>query len=401
MPDILIARQPIFDARNQLAGYELLYRAVGAAAESDAGRQGHALIAGLLTVGFEQLVGDTPAYVRFPHPLLLDRAFELLDPQHVAIELTDPFPADDEALGAIAALRAAGFTLAVGAYATAAEFRPVLRLAQLMRVDATHDADDVLAGAAQCAAKYGLRLLTDHVDDARAADTSRALGASLYQGKFFSRPQIVKRRDLPTGVTGIARVMNAVQDPTATDRAIEEAFRVDPGLSLRLLRLVNSAAIGGVGIESIQHAVRLIGRTALHRWLSVLFSGTIPQSSDVERELVVAALARGRLCELLAINDGDHRAAPSVFLTGLLSAVDAMLGVSPRELLRQVHVSLDVEAALLHDSGPYARYLALARLYGQAKWDDALVLASELDVVDDLPIWYAQAGAWARNMLAA
>lgn len=395
--DVLIARQPIFDSHNHLAGYEMLYRP-GNGDGSTA--TGHSLIAGLLTVGLGQLVGDAQAFIRFSHAQLLDHAFDLLDPTKATIELLDPFALDADAVAALAALRARGFTLVVGDFAAHADHRALLQLAQVVRVDLTRHANGELEQLSRHLKATHVQLLADQVADGETADLCHALGFALFQGQFFSRPQIVKRRDLPAGMPGIARLMNVVLDPRATDREIEDSFRADPGLSLKLLRIVNSAAIGGQGIESIQHAIRLIGRTPLHQWLSVLFADSVPQRTGVERELVMGALARGRLCELLAINSGRGRSAPPVFLTGMLSSLDAILGISMRELLQQVHVALEVESALLHQEGPYTPYLNLAILYGEGRWDEALILASELGVEEDLPIWYAQAGGWARNVLA-
>ncbi len=395
--DVLIARQPIFDSHNQLAGYEMLYRSANGGGAPVAGPS---LIAGLLTLGLDQLVGDAQAFIRFSHALLLDRAFDLLDPAKATIELLDPFVLDAHAVAALTALRARGFTLVLGDFAVHAEHRSLLQLAQIVRVDLTRHANDELAPLVRHLGASHVQLLAGQVADRETADLCHALGFALFQGQFYSRPQIVKRRDLPAGMPGIARLMNRVLDPRATDHEIEDAFRADPGLSLKLLRIVNSAAIGGQGIESIQHAIQLLGRSPLHHWLSLVFADAVPRKTGVERELVMGALARGRLCELLAINSGRGRSVPPVFLTGLLSSFDVILGVSMRELLRQIHVSVEVESALLHQEGPYTPYLNLATLYGEGRWDEALVLASELGVEEDLPIWYAQAGGWARNVLA-
>ncbi len=398
MTDVLIARQPIFDAHNQLDGYELLYRQTGG---SDGGRtDARALIGGLLAVGLDQLVGDTHAYIPLSHDLLVEEAFGLLDPSQVTIELRDALPHDANTIAALSALRERGFTLALGDFAAAPEQRDLLQLATVVRVDVERRSEEELLAIVEQLRAPHLRLLATNVDDGRMAQHCASLGFALFQGQNYSRSQIVKRRDLPTGMTGIARLMNIVLDQNVSDRDVEQAFRSDPGLSIKLLRIVNSAAIGGRDIESIQHAIRLIGRAPLHRWLSLLLTAALPRTNDVEEELIVGGLARGRLCELLALNSGRERAAPSVFLTGLLSSFDAILGLSIRQLLQQVRVAPEVESALLDEDGPYTPYLELAKLYASGSWDEALVLASELGVEDDLPIWYAQAGGWARNVLA-
>jgi c-di-GMP phosphodiesterase len=403
MSDAFIARQPIFNREQKLAGYELLYRPTAvavAAGDSDGTHMSSVMLVNtVLTIGLEQITGDTRAWVNFPRELLLEHDFELLDPRRFSIELVESVECDEDTVAACRRLRAAGFTLVLDDFVAGEEYGPLLELAHIVKLDVLNVPADQLSASMARLARYKLQFVAERVSDAASYAMCRKLGFHLFQGFHFSRPEIVRGRDLPAESLSIARLMNVVLDPRTHDRQLEEVFRADPGLSYKLLRIVNSAATGGKGIDSIGQALRMIGRAPLHRWLALLFASASPRKSDVERELVITAIERGRICELIAQHSGRESSAPSLFLTGVLSLFDGILGVTMTELLECVSVSPEVRAALLNEEGPYTPYLRLAASYAHGEWNNVIELGSMLGVLDELPQWYAEASQWARELI--
>lgn len=405
MSDVYVARQPIFDLDQRLVGYELLYRASGAATcaggASANQMSSSTLVTALLAIGLEELTGGARAFVNFPRDMLVRRAFELLDPKRITIELLESVACDDTSVAAVEALRLRGFELALDDFAAGDEYDRFLRAAQIVKIDVLGATRESLEPVVLRLKRYRARLLAERIEGPEMYALCRSLGFTLFQGYFLRHPETVGRRDLPPELAAIVRVMNLVADPRATDRDLEAAFRADSGLSYKLLRIANSAAIGGAGVASIQHAVQIVGRSTLHRWLSLLFVSALPTGSGVERELAIEALERGRMCELLATSAGDKRSAAPAFLAGLLSRFDAILGIGMPELLRQVRVTPDVEAALLNAHSPLTPYLAVASLYAQGNWEPTIAMATEMGVLDELLGWYREAGGWARAVLQA
>src|SRR6202007_3120851 len=120
----------------------------------------------------------------------------------------------------------------------------------------------------------------------------------------------------------------------------DSAFASDLALSYKLLRIVNAASMGGRGITSIPHAVRMVGRTALHRWLSVILVASLGRKGDVTHELAMTAITRARMCELLAENaKSSSRATGSAFIVGLLSMLDVLLEVPMDKILSHIELS--------------------------------------------------------------
>lgn len=138
------------------------------------------------------------------------------------------------------------------------------------------------------------------------------------------------------------------------------ALKQDPVLTYRILRYLNSPAIGlSREITSIDHALIVLGRQRLARWLSVLlFSVRDPDFSDWL--LVENSLTRGRIMEILGEErfpaaEGDH-----LFITGVFSTLDRLLRIPLAEAVEKIRLPTNVRVALLDRAGPYAALLAVS-----------------------------------------
>lgn len=399
-----IARQPIFDRRNDLVGYELLYRpgvaAVAAGVSADSvSMTGTTLVSGMLAIGLEQLTGKARAWVNFPRELLLAQDFDLLDPKRCTIELLETVACDEQSVAACQALRDKGFTLALDDFVAGPEYAPLLRLAHIVKLEVMGREESELRGVVNRLKPFGVQLLAEKIENKDEYAMCQRLGFSLFQGYYFSRPELVQRRDLPVEMQGIAKLMKLLLETDIHDREIEKEFQSSPGLTLKLLRIVNAAWMGGRNIASIGHAVRLTGRATLHRWLALLLVSMTPRSSDVDQELLLNCLERARFCELLATRTDARVEESALFLTGLLSTFDRILGMTMPELLTHVRVAPEVEAALLGQEGAYTPILNLATAYAAGEWDTAVELGERVGAVDELPEWFAESAGWAREMI--
>ena len=168
-------------------------------------------------------------------------------------------------------------------------------------------------------------------------------------------------------------------------------------MSLKLLKIVNSAASGGRGVGSILHAIQLFGRNGLQRWLAVLSVGSSARSSAVERERTLVALERARFCETIALGTGLRGHASALFLMGMLSCTLSLAGATTDDMVAQLRVSGDVSSALLGRDGLYTPVVALASAYMVADWVTAVEIGGRLRVLEQLPGWYAGAATWARE----
>lgn len=405
MSSIYVARQPIFELGRGLFGYELLYRRDAAANHAD-GEAGYmsadVIVSAMLGIGLRAVAGGGAAFVNFSRSQLLGYTWELFDPATVVIELLETVECDDATVAACRRMVQAGYRLALDDYVYEDKSVPLLELASIVKVDILgRDPRDIEQVARQLQ-PTGVRLLAERVETTAVRDLCVNLGFELYQGYLFSRPETLSKTDVSAGQLAVMRLLNLLQDPETSDTDLDAAFQGDLALCYKLLRIVNAASMGGRGISSIPHAVRLVGRETLHRWLAVILIASLGKPGDVSQEVALAAMTRARMCELLANNSTGSQNAGSAFIVGLLSLLDVLLEVPMERILMRLELSDDVRGALLRRGGPLATSLQLVEAYERANWDTASGLATESAVPEDmLPNLYTDALQWAALRMSA
>jgi EAL and modified HD-GYP domain-containing signal transduction protein len=279
---------------------------------------------------------------------------------------------------------------------------PLLRLASIVKIDVLNQPSDQLGDVVSALKPFRVELLAEKVESIAVRDMCQRLGFALFQGYFFSRPELISHRELAASPLSILRLLKLLRDETSLDAELEKAFRGNTALTLKLLRVVNSAWIGGRGLDSIRQALLLLGRKELTRWLALLLVTSTEAKDGVDEELMHIVLRRARMCELLAIAMGDRRASDGFFIVGLFSLLDAVLKAPMKDLLAEVDLSADLNVALLEREGDYGRVLSLVEAFDRGAWDDVVHEATRLGIEPGTASEaYADALDWARSRMRA
>lgn len=393
--NILLSRQPIFDRDEQIAGYEISYRAQSETPGAQDRSAEHLLVDAFVGVGLERVADGSQAFLATSRELLLSGALELLSPESVVLLVPPAGDDDTEQLDACRHLSQLGFHLATDALSLPADAR-LLDVVGTARVDVAQANGQLVDTATRLHAR-GIRLMADRVEGREARSGLLDLGFELFHGFGSSRPESVSRKDLSVDYLNTVRLMQEIQDMDIPDQQIEARFRADIALSYKLLRIVNSAAIGGRGIDSIGHALRLLGRGPLYRWLGLLLVSS-GLDGGVQSEVLHVALLRARLSEMLASAAGRSGAADSLYMVGLLSPLDILLGSTMAELLPNMGLSDEVRSALLDRSGFHGSVLRLVEAYDLGHFDEFEARCAEVDIDPaDVASLYLEAFSWANE----
>jgi c-di-GMP-related signal transduction protein len=193
----------------------------------------------------------------------------------------------------------------------------------------------------------------------------------------------------------ILELMSAVQQE-ADAKAIELMFKRDIALSFKLLRYINSPGFGLASrVDSIRHALSILGYRQLLKWLSLL-AATAGQTASPA--LTQTAITRARLMELLGAKRLEKRDADNLFMTGMLSMLDRIIGLPLTDILSNANLPPAINEALLHGSGKYLRFLQLAQACeGSADIDEASL--SDIDA-KTANIAHLEAIEWATQICA-
>lgn len=184
----------------------------------------------------------------------------------------------------------------------------------------------------------------------------------------------------------------------ADNAALADLAKRDPGIAVQLLSRVNSPAFGlSQPLSSLDQAMSLLGRDALYRWLSVsLFAGERERPQDMA--LLEMALTRARFMEQLGQAHGVPGQSDELFLVGLLSFVDRLLGLPLDELLERMAVPPSVADVLLRSEGPHAPWMLLALAMERCDADRLIRMAQAQGLPPgDFAHWRDEAVLWAAD----
>jgi len=404
--DLFVARQPIFDLSGNLSGYELLYRGSASSRFADGSTKCQmgvdVVVHSFLEVGLNRITRGKTGFLNFSGEMLLQGAYELLDRDAVVIEILEDAVVEPELRAICERMVGAGYRLALDDFEWGSSHESLLDLVEIVKVNVLHRSEAEVAAITEPLRGRGITLLAERVETPEVHGWCERLGFELFQGYYYSRPEMVTHRGMAVSPLAILHMINLLRDENASDLDLEEAFRRDASLSYKLLRIVNNAAPGGPGVESIRRAIEIVGRAPIQHWLTLLLASSFSGVNGRDLELVNTAVLRARFCELLGHRCEMFDGGESLFLVGLFSMMDAVLRLPMREVLARVDLSGPVEAALLERVGPYADLLLLAEAYEQGDWDEVMATAPRVGIPPvEVPEVYLLALEWARDQLSA
>jgi EAL and modified HD-GYP domain-containing signal transduction protein len=364
-----MARQAIYDARRQITGYELLYRNGRQLKAGDISpeQSAQALMNSLVDIGLGRLAGDRPAFINVDSELICSPALYLLPPAKVVLELLETVEPTTEALEAIKGLRDAGYKIALDDFVANENALKFVPYADIVKFDVLALGPS-LTKHVQIARTAKLTMLAEKVETRAAFDNCLSFGIKLFQGFYFSNPEVVQGRSVPPNRLATIQLLAQLQSPSVTLDEIERLVTTDLALSHRLLRLVKSAQYAlPEKMATIRAALMFLGAKAVAALASVL---AMSACSDKAPSLMVTALARAKMCEFLAPK--NRQADKTRFFTaGLFSVLDAILDIPMQDVLAQIVLEEEVATALLdHDAkNEVATALRTVIAFETADWE--------------------------------
>ncbi len=370
MDQVYIGRQPIFDAGLQVRAYELLYRScptcARAAVEEPEQATAQVILNLFMEFGLEHLAGRHDAYVNLPRGFLVGDYPLPFAPRQVVLEVLEDVPVDQALLEGLRRLRRQGFRLALDDFVLDRSHAPLVGLADVVKLDVQALSEPELRRQVQALGGRGLTLLAEKIETPEQFRMAQALGFQLFQGFWFAQPHVLERRTLAPSRLTVLRLLARLHDPRAGVGELAEAVGQDVALTYKLLRYLNSAFLGlGRPITSLHHAIVYLGIRNLRNWVTLIAFSTL---EDKPAELLVTALVRAKMCELLAPTREDG--APETYFTaGLLSMLDVMLDQPMDALLEQLPLAPEITSALLRGEGRLGQVLRCVLAYERGEWD--------------------------------
>lgn len=366
----LIARQPICKRGGEVAGYELLCQdselAEPAFKDGDASAS-QALVNSFVEVALDKVAGQKRAFVQVTRDFLLSPFAESLPKKRVVLEIPADTLVDQPLVDSVARLSKKGYWVALDGFVDADRAKPLAKFTKLAKLDVRAESWDTVVTQFLALKKLGLNVAARNVDSREDYEFSTKLGFDLYQGSFFCKPDPTLHKQIPFNRLSTVFLLTKLQDPDISLRELEHAVGQDVAITYRILRYLNSPGHAfPKKIESIRHAVALVGTGLLSNWASAALLGSI---ENKPRELMVTGIVRAHMCQQLGTAMHQKNTA-QFFTVGLLSVVDALLDRPLRDALMLLPMTDAIKDALLHHKGPMGEALNCIKSYERGDWNN-------------------------------
>jgi EAL and modified HD-GYP domain-containing signal transduction protein len=348
--ELYIARQPVFDKNKAISGYELLHRTSGLTneyTETDGEYASSQVITGaFLSFGLDSLTDGKQAYINFTTDLLTSGVASLLPKEQLVVEVLESIVPTREVLRACEKLKADGYTLALDDYVLSPYFEPLAALADIIKVDFRQTSEVEQFNAIAFREGQGIQFLAEKVETEEEFLRATALGYSLFQGYFFSRPVMLSTNMIQPSKLGYIRLMQAVNSPSPDFRTIISAIESDVTLSLETIRLSNSAFYARrQKIMSIKQAVVALGLEGVRKWIYLASLRRL--GAGKPDALVSTSIIRSKFMELIAYAVRQPLKSPEYSMIGLFSMLDALTGHSFESLLSNLNIADEIKEILI------------------------------------------------------
>jgi c-di-GMP-related signal transduction protein len=392
-----VARQPIFDHRQEVYAYELLFRSSyeNSCNLLDLNKASSKVIVDTcLLIGLEHLTGDKKAFINVTREVLINEYIFLLPSDKVIVEILETVEPDESVITACKKLKQSGYKLALDDFVYEERYQPLVELADIIKVDFLSTAGKEQKELVDRFSSRGIRFLAEKVETREKFQEATNMGYSYFQGYFFGKPVVYAGRDIPGFKLNYLQILQEIYRSDMNFAEIESIIKRDLSLSYKLLRYINSAFFSRrSNITSIKQALSLLGEQEIRKWVSLIALSNMGQ--DKPEELVIQAVIRAKFCESLAPNLGLKHRSEDLFLMGMFSLIDALLDRRLIDILNELPIKDDVKEALLGEPNRLRNIINYVEAYEKGEWAKLPDRAAALNADDkDFPGYYLDAVEW-------
>lgn len=354
-----IGRQAILNEKMQVYGHEILFRS--GTDNFFSGEAEHATNSAIDSCLSMIACSASPnLFINCTRDSLVSGSVKVLPSRTVILEILEDVIPDAEVIKACKQLRQSGFRLALDDFSPDESKRELAQIADFIKVDFRSSSAAIRKDIYSMCRNKKTLFVAEKVETLSEVQTAQLEGNTLFQGYFYSRPEIISEAQIPANKFAYLQMFAVLAHPDPDFREIERLLLLEPSLCYRLLRLANSALYGfRYRISTIQGALLAVGEDAFRKLVTVILAGKVAQSgtdSDVRQ-----ALERAHFCESLA--KPLHESPAELYMLGMLSMMDRMLNIPMAKLLELIYLSSRIEEALLGSRKGIGRSLELCEYH--------------------------------------
>ncbi len=366
---MFIARQPIFNKRLDVFGYELLFRL-----ESDSTSFGGissekataSVISGLFEEGLTSIAENKYVFINFDEKFIHSDALELISPDRLIIEMLENIKVDHKLIKRLEEVKAMGYKIALDDFVEDYEEYPLVSLARIIKFDLRLTPLHTIEGAIKSALLDRKIILAEKVETKEEFLQAKEMGFHLFQGYFFSKPNIISKEitKVSSG-TQYTRMLWELKKDEPSYQILAGIIEKDVNLAYKFMKVISHRSKKNL-IDSIKTGLTYMGLDEIEKWVSILMLQDM--GKDKPKELIKMSLVRTKFAEEITLHKGLGDMRHEASMMGLFSTVDAMLDRPMDEALEDIALTKPIKEALINNKGKLYPIYKLLLAYEKGDW---------------------------------
>ncbi len=399
-----LAKQPIFNKEHSVIGYELLYRdseknafPVGLSDEEASSRMFYetALFHGISNVAEKKL-----AFINLCDKSVLRKLPKLVPKENLIVEIVERSVVDDDTIDAISELHKLGYIFALDDFDFQSKWQRLRPFLSYVKFDFPENTAELMPTVTKIREIFpDVKLVVERIETKLQAGLTIACGVDYLQGYYFSKPKIMKFKNIEPSKLVALELVNCLTKPLLDFDHVARVLGRDISLTARIIKLANvTLALRKLNISSINKAVVYLGEDTMRQFISIVAVSKL--ASDKPDELVLLGLRRALFIQQLPTLVGQPSSATG-FLVGLLSVLDAILDCSINDVIDKLQLQEIMANCLLNYEGQYGCALQIVKYIENAQWDEVIALVNEKFPGNDFNVdaLYVEASKEAEQLL--
>ncbi|MBF0241611.1 MAG: HDOD domain-containing protein [Desulfamplus sp.] len=402
--DIFVGRQPILNQNKKTYAYELLFR--DSLKNSFPGIDGDTGTSRLLantffSMGISEITGNHPGFINFTKELILNRTPLLFPKESIVIEILENIEPDKDIEEAIKEFRKKGYKVALDDFVFDKKYTNLIKLSNIIKFDLMATPLNTIEGLVKTLKnKFNITLLAEKVETYEEFSKAKEMGFSLFQGYFFSKPEVISKTDIPSSKMALLKLISETGKKDINFNKLSQTIKNDVAISYKLMKFINSPYFRRANkINTVKDAVSFLGEDTIRQFVRVLAAAGL--NDNKPDELMRLSVVRARMCELMGNYIKTPFTAEELFTMGLFSTIDAMLDKDMKTVLTEISFSKKVSDGLLKCNKEFNQLLSLCACFENGAWG-ACALPNDdenKELTANLPSIYMDALKMADNFL--
>jgi EAL and modified HD-GYP domain-containing signal transduction protein len=369
--DIFVARQPIFDLKKQVFAYELLFRNgfENTFPDIDGNVATNTLLSNtFFSFGLKELLRKKPGFINFTKDLILEKTPLLFPSHHMVIEVLENIEPDEQVINALDDFKNNGYQIALDDFEYQDRFQPMISRSDIIKIDFRATPENEITNYINIIREdHAPIFLAEKVETHQEYELAKAMGFSLFQGYFFSKPEIISKADISAGQITRLKLVAALQKEAIDIQEVEGLIKNDVGVSFKLLKFINSAYFRRpTPIDTIKDAITYMGLNELKKFIRIIAVSDL--NSHAPKELLRGSVIRARMCEKIGKFFKTGFTADELFTLGLFTSMDAIMNHRMEDIIKVIGFSEDMNNALLGRVKSVNLMLSIINCVEQGDW---------------------------------